>query len=1188
MGLWVHRAERADRLATGLGGLLSNGLADPFATEIVAVPTRGVERWLAQTLSHVLGAGSTGDGVCAGIDFPSPERMIGDALAGITGIESWTDPWHPRQAVWALLSVIDNARGEPWAAPLWRYLDRSQPVPDQFGRVQTAVEASAAENSAGRRYGTARHLCDLMAGYAANRPQMIENWLTGRDVDGDGRPLPEEMAWQAELWRRLRTELDLPSPAERLRTACQQLINNPGRSTLPQRLSVFGPTRLPYATLAVLAALARHRDVHLWVPHASPALWTSIARSLTGTDLIARALPESDVLPAPTGSRSADTTVDLVRHRLLGYLGRDSRELQLGLARLPAEIHDRHLDPDDHLIGARSSGDHHGSLLARLQHDLADDVALGTAAPEPIAADDDSIAVHAAHGPDRQVEVLREVLLGLLEADPSLEPRDIVVMCPDIETFAPLISAAFGAQAEEADDEVPAGHPGHRLRVRLADRSLRQLNPLLQVLGQLFDLAESRIEASAILDLCATDPVATRFDFSADDILRLRELVARSGVRWGFDAVHRQQFGMGEFAQNTWAAGLDRMLLGVAMDEDGQHFLGTTLPMDDIDAGDADLVGRLTEMVGRLSTVITAFDRRQTLRSWIAVCREALDLLTSVRPTDNWQLGQAYGELARIAESAAGGSTGPGGSASTGSALSGRRDDVELTRREIRGVLAELFAGRPSRANFRTGTLTVATLLPMRSVPHRVVCLLGLDDGVFPRGRRLDGDDLLAVDPWIGDRDRRSEDRQLLLDAVMSAEQHLVIIYSGADPRTNAFRPPSVPLGELMDVLDQTATAADGGPVRGQILQRHPLQPFDKINFDGRLRPPDAAGAPFSFDPDGLAGARAVLADRSEPEPIFSDAELPPFQLPSVIQLADLINFFRHPVRAYLRSRAGFVPFSTEDVDEEDIPISVEGLGAWAVGDRMLRRHLTGVTIEQLVGAEWRRGGVPPKAMGARALNPIANSVAEIAERARPLQDGDQRTVDVLAELEIPGPTPQSITLVGTVPGVYGRRAVTVQYSKLGAQHRLAAWIRLLAMTATDPQPWQACTVAQSGFGGDVSTMGPVPAEFAAKVLADLVDLYRSGLSAPLPLPPKTAADYAERRRDDRAIDIVLPRIRRTFQMESDDLYQAVFGITSLDQLLTMPSVRDEERGSLAEPSRFGTLARRVWHPLLGAEVIDA
>ncbi|QDP96452.1 exodeoxyribonuclease V subunit gamma [Microlunatus elymi] len=1150
MGIQLHRARRADRLVTGLGAVLRTPLPDPFATEIVAVPTRGVERWLAQSLSHVLGAAgeAAGDGVCAGIDFPSPERMVGQALFGVTGVDPREDPWHPRRAVWPLLSVVDSARQQRWAEPLWRYLARSADSP------------AADDSGAGRRFATTRHLAELLDSYAANRPQMIEHWIAGRDVDGNGNALPSEWGWQAELWRRLRAEIGSPSPAERLRTACQKLIMEPECSDLPGRVSVFGPTRLPYATLAVLSALARHRQIHLWLPHASPALWAAIAHALDDRDGFGHDLERDAMLPAAAGRRAADPTATIPQNRLLGYLGRDSREFQLSLAGLPADVQDHPLDDADQPPA---------TLLSRLQSDLAADRPLSTpAAADRIGADDDSISVHAAHGPDRQVEVLRELLLGLLAEEPTLEPRDIIVMCPDIETYAPLISAAFGAQLTDEDDTAFAGHPGHQLRVRLADRSLRQLNPLLQVLAELFDLAESRVEASVVADLCATAPVATKFDFTDDDLHRLRELVERSGVRWGLDTADRQRFGMDGFAQNTWAAGLDRILLGVAMDEDGEHFLGTTLPMDDIDAGDVDLVGRLTEVVRRLRAVIDSFARPQPLRSWIQACRQALELMTAVSTSDNWQVGQAYGELARIAESAA------------------DRDELPLTRREARAVLADLFAGRPSRANFRTGTLTVATMMPMRSVPHRVVCLLGLDDGVFPRAGRLDGDDLLAADPWIGDRDRRSEDRQLLLDAIMSSTDRLMIIYSGADPRTNAEKPPSVPLGELLDVLDQTASAADGGPVRTQILHRHPLQPFDPRNFTS----PRA----FSFDPDALAGARALVRPREPAEPVFDIRPLPRYRLPELIQLTDLINFYNHPLRFLVRCRAGLSLYEDEPADLDTMPIELDPLQAWAIGDRMLRRRLSGVELDQLVGAEWRRGEVPPRAIGQRALAPVADNVAEVAERARPLLTAEPRTADVSAQLEVTdgagGYTEHA--LVGTVAGVYGDQLITVQYSRLGPKHRLQSWIKLLAVTAGDPRPWQAITIGRgNAWNPPTSVLGPVSPQFARLVLADLVDLYRTGLGEPLALPMQTAAEYARIRqtKPDLPIRNLQGKLAKLFeQWDRDAAYRAFFGDEfGYQELIKVPAIDTEARGSLGEPSRFGTLARRVWHPLLLAEELS-
>ena len=270
MTLYLHRAERADRLIIALGELLSVPLPDPFDTEIVSVPTRGVERWLSQGLAQRLGAApGRSDGVCVGVAFPSPRRLVARALAGSTD-EDNLDPWQPHRAVWPLLRVLDKCYGEPWAAVLWHYL----------GGNGNATEGNRIHG--GRRWSTARHLADLFATYAATRPAMIENWAEGRDVDAAGSPLAEDRAWQAGLWRRLRDELNAPSPVERMQAAVARLRQEPESSDLPQRLSIFGATRLSSDYLVVLAALADHRDVHLWLTHPSPALWATIREALIG------------------------------------------------------------------------------------------------------------------------------------------------------------------------------------------------------------------------------------------------------------------------------------------------------------------------------------------------------------------------------------------------------------------------------------------------------------------------------------------------------------------------------------------------------------------------------------------------------------------------------------------------------------------------------------------------------------------------------------------------------------------------------------------------------------------------------------------------------------------------------------------------------------------------------------------
>ncbi|MEU4162128.1 exodeoxyribonuclease V subunit gamma [Actinoplanes sp. NPDC026670] len=1091
--LMLHRAERTDRLATALAGVLSEPTGDPFDPEIVAVSSRGVERWLAQRLSHRLGVSAGEDGICANVLFPSFADLMDQAGGG-------DGAWRPDRLVWPLLEVIDDCMPESWCRTLAAYLGAGEDDPVRHGR----------------RYATARRLAALFDSYAAHRPGMLRAWSAGDDQDGlDGR-LPDDLLWQAHLWRRLGERMDGPGPAERLESACRRLRENPATSDLPQRLSIFGLTRLPAAHADLLAALGAGRDVHVWLPHPSPALWERL-----------RAHPADD------RRRRAN---DLTGHPLLASLGRDVRELQTTLGPADSVHHPAAPFPD--------------TLLGRLQQAIAADQP--PPASLPVAARHDrSVQVHACHGPDRQVEVLREVILGLLASDPDLEPRDVLVMCPDIEVYAPLISASFGLGAD-------AVHPAHRLRVRLADRALRRVNPLFGVIARLLELADGRVTAAEVLDLAAMAPVRRCFRFDDDDLDRLGELVSDSGVRWGFDAGHRARFEV-PVRSNTWDAGLDRILLGVAMSEDGPHWLGTALPLDDMDSGDVDLAGRLAELVERLRGVLTGFSGRRSPGDWLAAIETTTDLLTDVPDADRWQRTQLSEVLADI------GAYAP--------------ERIVLGLSDVRALLDGVLRGTPTRANFRTGDLTMCTLVPMRSVPHRVICVLGLDDGVFPRGASRDGDDVLGRDPCVGERDPRGEDRQLLLDAVMAATGTLVLLYSGADERTNTPRPPAVPLGELLDALDRTARTADGHPLREQVVTRHPLQPFDIRNFDSGVL---GTAGPFSFDAIALAGARAAT-DARRPEPPFLPGPLAALD-DETVELADLQTFFAHPVRGFARRRLGLILSSSDDEPADRLPVELDALQRWAVGDRLLRALLDGGDLGRNVQAEWRRGTVPPGPLGTRLLDSLAAEVEPLATAALTHRRSEAQAVDIAITLD------DGRLLTGTIGDLHGDVLLTVAFSRIAPKHRLRAWLNLLALTVARPETaWRAVTVGRGRQGRPAQAVaGPIDPSTAARVLGDLVAIADAGLREPLPLAGKSSHAYAGCRTAGGTVDDAHAKARNewtrfSFGGESDDAaHQLVWGPeATLDTLLAAPS----SGGS--EPTRFGELAVRLWRPLIGAERME-
>jgi exodeoxyribonuclease V gamma subunit len=1070
--LELHCATRAEQLVDVLAQLLATPLADPFAPEVVAVPTRGIERWITQRLSGRLGADrERADGVCANVDFPPPARLVAEALAAASGSDAGTDPWRPERLVWALLETIDGALDEKWIQPLARHF-KDHPE---------------------RRFTRARALARLFDYYGQVRPTLIQSWARG-----------DEDHWQAELWRRTRTAIGSESPAERLPAGCARLRVQPEILSLPPRLAVFGLTRLPAAQLEMLQAIAANRDVHLML----------------------NSVPRRD--------ESGESG-----NRLLASWGRESQALlaQLraaGAGPLAGATVDADGDPP-------AAGDSPAVCGVTLLHAIQDGIRRDLAAPGKPArgqddqrlllrGDDRSIRVHSCHGRARQVEVLREAILHRLAADASLQPRDVIVMCPDVEAFAPLIEAAFGG-ADDHEDRTRV------LRVRIADRSLRQTNPLLGVVSRLLELPSDRVTATEVLDLADSDPVRRRFRFDDDDLAQVRVWVAEAGINWGLDPQHRAEYKLGGVEGGTWQAGLRRLLLGVALADDGHSLFSGVVPVDGVASGAIDLVGRFTEFVDRLGSVLRSLSGTHLVHEWALALSGAADALTATAADDAWQRGQLDSILAEIVDSA------PSSDVS-----------AQLALPDLRALLGHRLEGRPTRANFRTGHLTVCSLTPMRSVPHRLVCLLGLDDGAFPRRGRHDGDDLLLDRPQPGDRDARAEDRQLLLDAVLAAKDAVVITYTGHDEHTNAPRPPAVPVGELLDAIDETARCSESRPqpqlqaevlgpnavtdvdaglvhatrrASAAVVVSHPLQPFDPLNFTPGRGPSPAGDGPWSFDRTALEGARALTGRRHDPSP-FLDEPLPPPDGDRVVTLDELIAFVQRPARAFLRQRLGISLLAPRDEISDVLPLELGALQRWSIGERLLEGRLEGIDPTAAALAEYARGTLPPGMLGEAVLNPIAQSAKLLAaEGLKYARVSDSRSLETNLLFD------NGTRLIGTVSGVHGNLALTVTYGRLNARQRIAAWVRFLALNAAHPElPFEAVTIGRAvrpatddrdrnapegaqiirirQLGADALTR----AATAREGLQRLLELRAAGLREPLPLPCLSGEAYVAALRD--------------------------------------------------------------------------
>ena len=965
--------------------------------------------------------------------------------------------------------------------------------------------------AASREPWTACHrIARQFADYAEYRPGMLAAWAAGKDVGPTGAPLAEE-AWQAYLWRAAAARIGY-HPVESRERLLEQLRAAPAPG-VPARVAVLAPRRLSGGRVPLFQALATWHQVDLLIPAHSPGR-----------------------LPSPgtrAPQRRSESSV-VAGHPLNESLAAVSDELTVLLpssAEVPTPVLTR---PD--------------TLLGWLQQDLADDV---PPRPRVLEPDDRSVQVHLSHGLDRQVEVLREVLAGQFDTDPSLEPRDVVVVTPQIDDVAPLISAAFGLAA------APGRHPGHGFRLQVADRTLAQVNPMVTLLLELLRLPDGRVEASRLVDFCAQEPVARKFGFSSDSHDRLVRLVQQAGIRWGLSATHRQVYGLGMFTQNTWLAGVQRMLLGVALSEQDLVSARTVLPLDDVESSDVELIGGLTELVGRLSRLIAEWDRPTTLAGWVERCRRGLAGLVEVPPDDEWQLGDLWAGLTRIAA----------------------RDDNHraiLNRHSAISAVEAEFRGSPARGAFGNGSAIVCGPASLRHVPHRMVILLGWDADRYPRSGRRHGDDLLGLTPLAGDPSTTLDDRQLLLDALHAARQAFIVIARGRSEATNEEVPLAAPIQELLDALDDTARTRDGRSAGRAVTAQHPLQPFDSRYFD-----PPRAGchAPvISYDPIAFAGAKAAREPQVALTGRYRLATLTPPDLAGGVGLDDLTSFYVHPARSLLRQRAG-LSLGETPVTPDTIPIELDGLQRWQIGTRLLRDLRAGKDASDLHVAEWLRGGVPPAELGRSTLRRVLSD-AQATLDALPAAAHEPPEVHDLHCL-IAMPSGADVSLTGRVT-TQADSLMAVEFSNLQPKHRIAAWLRLLALAATEPGRWRAVAI---GRGRARTLTAPSAAESRA-LLGRYLSLYSLGLSQSLPAMPRVCEAWATLRArgyDPDDPKVGRPELRRCWNWDSDAAWQVFYGTLdeALDERTTQVALPEQ---TPTETSLVGALAQLIWAPLLRHE----
>lgn len=1069
-GLMVIHGNRQEDLRDLLAAWLQRTPLQPLENELMLVQSNGIAQWLKLALARPIAAG--GLGISAALDMQLPGRFLWTVYRAVLGEAAVpaTSPFDKSRLVWRLLRLLPPCLAEPAFAPL------------------RAVLGEAGDWR--RLYRLAMQVADLFDQYQVFRADWLEDWEHRNDVLRDNvrnrvKELPSAQRWQARLWRLLLDDV----PAEQRdshragvhRRFIQQMQSSPARpEALPRRIVVFGITSLPPQVLEALTALGRYSQVLLLVTNPCRHYWADIIedREL----LLAEHRRHANKPGLPPEPRFED--LHLHANPLLAAWGKQGRDFirQLDAFDQPERYRERFTSIKRSIDVFREYGN--DSLLHQVQQAVLElEPAPADPALRKLLPDTRSLHFHVAHSPQREVEILHDRLLALFERaarqGEPLSPRDVMVMVPDIRIYAPHVQAVFGRIA--SDD--PRYLPYH-----VADQSGRNTSPLITALERLLTLTESRFTASDVLDLLDVPSLRRRFGISEDELPTLRRWIAESGIRWALDGKQKQAFGLPPDEQNSWRFGLRRMLLGYATG-DGPSLNGIA-PYADIGGLDAELIGPLSQLLETLGRYWQLFASPATPLQWSERLRNLLRDCFDAHGDENdaMRIGRLEDALDNWLDAC---------------------QEAGFTQSIPLAIVAEDWLQAIDQHHlsqrFMGGAVNFGTLLPMRAIPFRVVCLLGMNDGDYPRPISPPDFDLMAMASQHrpGDRSRREDDRYLFLEALLSARDVLHISWVGHSVRDNSQLPPSVLVGQLRDYLVAGWRLPENDAGRDRhlldaITTGHPLQAFSERYFD-------AASPLFTYASE-WAQARRPKAHR-EPTP------LPPWQTEPVLDIRTLQRFLARPAACFYSER---LKVRFEDVDagmEDDEPFALDGLENHAATQTLLQCALNADDANAepaLLHAASRlrqQGVMPAGGFGALAVEDIGDDVHRILRRwqaslahwhasmpARELrhQHGELTVEGWLDDLR----ASDDGNLVRLLP-MAGQlcQSKTLRYDKL-----LQPWVLQLLANAS------GVAMASRLLAPDATVvLKPLERHEAAVLLNALLDAWQEGMQKPLPMARLTA-----------------------------------------------------------------------------------
>lgn len=871
-----------------------------------------------------------------------------------------------------------------------------------------------------KRLQLSASIADVFDQYLLFRPDMIFRWEKG-----------EEEHWQAELWRQLNKGGLEGYHRAALAHRFLRRLQNPSLKevSFPERISVFGISALPRFHMEILAAVSRYSEVNLFLMNPCQEYW-------------------GDLFSGDTGLLSS-----------LGRLGRDFMDMVIDLGWEESSFFD---DPGN------------DSLLHTIQSDILHlKEAQGNGDERVVSNDDRSIQIHVCHSPLREVEVLRDQILHMLEADPALNPGEILVMTPEIGTHAPFIQAVF---------DVPSSDPSW-IPFSIADQGFRDESRVVEPFLAILDLAGSRFKASQVLSILEFESVSRKFGLGERELELVRRWVKEAGIRWGIDEKEREDAGLPAFCENTWRAGLDRLLLGYAMPGGEERMFRDILPYDHLEGSDATLLGRLMEFVELLFGRVKLLEGRRKLEEWSAILLDGIEEFFDADLETGKEMQLLRQTVADLAKR---------------TSLDADGYDEPIDLKSVRWHLGRILKREGLGYGFLTGGITFCAMLPMRSIPFKVICMIGMDHDAYPRKSHGPGFDLISRDPKPGDRSRRNDDRYLFLEALLSAREKLYISYVGRSIQDNSTIPPSVLVSELLDHIEQ-GFRMQAGEISDHLLLVHGLQPFSPRYFmDGEKF--------FSYSEENCAAAMNLTQARQAPTPFIGAGLSEPEEEYKVVDVAQLCTFYSNPTRYLLQNRLGLYLEEHPLFQEDREPLEIKGLEKYRLEQTMVKKSLEGLDLGDLFPVLRASGAIPPGAIGECEYEDIRRGVERFTDQAA--QHVRTESLEPLALNHRIGP----FRLVGRIEGIYRAELVRYRYAIIRGADFLKTWIIHLVLNSVAPREYPRitrliglaekgedclhCRFSQVENGGD-------------SLLKGLLERYWSGMRNPLHFFPESSWTYA-------------------------------------------------------------------------------